>query len=511
MRLVRAILVVSVAAWISGCARGLPASFQNNVAAASGGSPASSSQPGTGTTPTPSPAPPPAPTPSPTPTPTPTPVPTPTPAPTLSFSAQPQAVRAGGSVTLTWSSTNADSVSIDNGIGGVAKSGSMQVEVDSSTTFTATATGAGGSVQQQASVTVLPKPDITVTVCPETHPSCSGGASTQIRAGSSAVISWNAQNADSVNIDQVPGQQFGAQGSYTTPALNDAAVYKLTATGNGGAVSVTATVDVVPMVPIHKHVAFLVEENYSYSQVIGNAKMPYLNQLAQEGAVAVEYYANTHGSLRDYFELTAGQFLVAGGDYDGFISADNIAAHVSNAGKTWRSYAEALPNAGYTGYNVYPYEKDHNPFAYFTDITNDSSEAANLVPLSRLATDLAQGSLPNLIYIAPDAQHDAHDCPTSAKCTDQDKLAAADQWLKSNIDPLLQSSAFKSDGVLLLTFDEGANGDNQGGGGHVVMIAIGPKVKPGFHSHNFYQHQNALKTMCEALDLESCPGDAADA
>ena len=399
---------------------------------------------------------------------------------------------------------------IDNGIGSVPTSGSLQVTVNSSSIFTATATGQRGSVQQQAAVTVIPLPAIAVTVCPSSAQSCDGGTSATIRSGSTAVLSWQASNATSVKIDQVSDQQFETQDSYTTPDLSQTTTYTVTVIGAGGTASVQATVNVTSTVPEHKYVALLVEENHSYSQVIGNSAMPYLNELAQKGAVATEYYANTHGSLRDYFELTAGQFLVSGGDYDGSVTADNLATHLIAVGKTWKSYAEALPSAGYTGYNVYPYEKDHNPFAYFTDIANDSTQAANLVPFSQLSTDLQNDSLPRFIYIAPDAQHDAHDCPSSASCSDQDKLAA-DHWLKANLQPLLQNDDFKNNGLLLITFDEGNTGDNQNGGGHVILVAVGPKVRPGYRSDQFYQHQNTLRTICEALDVKRCPGDAKDA
>lgn len=495
MRLVSFLLTVSLALSIAGCARGL----RDSLDATSNGTGQNPSNPQ------------PTPTPTPMPTPTPTPTPQPAPAPTLTFAAQPASVAQGGTVTLTWSSTNATSVTIDNGIGAVATSGSMQITIKSSTTFTATATGQSGSVQQQATVTVLPQPAIDASVCPTADQPCNGGTSTLIRSGGTAVISWQTTNANSVKIDQMTDQQFGPEGTYTTPALTQTTAYNLTATGDGGTASAQVTVNVTAMVPEHKHVALIVEENHSYSQVIGNSGMPFLNQLAQQGALATGYYANIHGSLRDYFELTAGQFLVSSGDYNGYITADNIAAHLIDKGKTWKSYAEALPYAGYTGYNVYPYEKDHNPFAYFTDLAYDPSQAANIVPFSQLAADMQQDNLPNLIYIAPDAQHDAHDCPTKASCTDQDKLAAADQWLKTNVEPLLENDDFKNNGLLLITFDESVTGDNENGGGHVILIAVGPKVRSGYRSQKFYQHQNAVRSMCEALDVQQCPGDAGNA
>lgn len=65
--------------------------------------------------------------------------------------------------------------------------------------------------------------------------------------------------------------------------------------------------------------------------------------------------------------------------------------------------------------------------------------------------------------------------------------------------------------MLLITFDESIDSDTEGGGGHVILVAIGPKVRAGYRSKKFYQHQNTPRTMCEALDVRRCPGDAENA
>src|SRR6266704_3219565 len=56
-----------------------------------------------------------------------------------------------------------------------------------------------------------------------------------------------------------------------------------------------------------QHVFIVVEENHSYSSVIGSSEMPYLNRLATTYAYAKGYYANTHPSIGNYFILTAGE------------------------------------------------------------------------------------------------------------------------------------------------------------------------------------------------------------
>ena len=50
-------------------------------------------------------------------------------------------------------------------------------------------------------------------------------------------------------------------------------------------------------VPNSSHVFILMEENHSYSSVIGNSSMPYFNSLAKKYGLATQYYANTHPSI----------------------------------------------------------------------------------------------------------------------------------------------------------------------------------------------------------------------
>src|SRR6476661_68529 len=47
-------------------------------------------------------------------------------------------------------------------------------------------------------------------------------------------------------------------------------------------------------IPNSNHVVVVLEENQSYPAVIGSASMPYLNSLAQQNALATQYYANVH-------------------------------------------------------------------------------------------------------------------------------------------------------------------------------------------------------------------------
>ena len=253
-------------------------------------------------------------------------------------------------------------------------------------------------------------------------------------------------------------------------------------------------------IPASSHVFLIIEENHSYSNVLGNSSMPYFNGLVKRYGLATQYYANTHPSIGNYFMLTTGQVISNDDSLCKTLTQDNLVRHLLTAGKTWKAYAESLPASGYTGCGVYPYAKKHDPFAYFSDVAN-SSERFNLVPFTKFASDLANQTLPNFSFILPNLLHDAHD----------GSLAAADSWLKTHIAPLINSATFQKDGILIIVFDESLDGDKQHGGGHVPAVVIGPKVKPAYKSVALYQHQNTLKTVMKALGLTSFPGAAGSA
>src|SRR5579872_7185635 len=206
-------------------------------------------------------------------------------------------------------------------------------------------------------------------------------------------------------------------------------------------------------------VFLVLEENHSYSDVIGNSAMPYLNGVAKQYGLATQYFADAHPSLPNYFMLTAGQPETFSNSFTGTVSDDNVVRELVKANKTWRSYAESLPSVGYTGGDAYPYFKHHDPFVYFSDVIG-SSQAGNIVPFSQFSADLAGNSLPDFSFIIPNVLDDAHD----------GTLAAADQWLSSNIDLLIKSSVFQSGAVLIVVFDESENSDLAHGGGQVPFI-----------------------------------------
>ncbi len=260
-----------------------------------------------------------------------------------------------------------------------------------------------------------------------------------------------------------------------------------TPTGGGGSV------------PPLGHVVVVVEENTDYSNVIGSSSMPYLNGLAQQYALATKYYADTHPSIGNYFMMTVGKIISNDDSYSGIVSDDNLIRRLNAGHKSWKSYAEDLPSVGYTGGDVGSYARKHNVIALLSDVVNDSAQRQNLVPFTQFATDLAAGNLPAYSFVAPNLCNDAHDCG----------LSTADQWLQTNIDPLVKSATFQSDGLLVIVFDE-AGSDNTDGGGHVACVIVSPKAKRGYQSVGVYQHQSLLRLTADALGVTP-PNEAASA
>jgi acid phosphatase len=239
--------------------------------------------------------------------------------------------------------------------------------------------------------------------------------------------------------------------------------------------------------------------------------MPYWNSLAAQYAVATNYFANDHGSIGEYFMITTGQIITSDNSFKGTVDADNLVREFKLAGKTWRAYAQSIPSVGYLGPNAHPYVKHHNPFAYFSDVKADPSEAQNIRPLTDLASDIAAGTTSNFSFIIPDNQHNAHDCPNAAKCSLSEKLAAADEWLKTTLSPLLASAEFQQRGLLIVTFDEGGLKDLEHGGGHIPVLLVGSTVIPGYRSTTLFQHESLCRLIFEMADTATLPGAAASA
>src|SRR5438876_9278948 len=223
--------------------------------------------------------------------------------------------------------------------------------------------------------------------------------------------------------------------TYTTPATTSAdngaqfVVVVSNVARNVTSNAATLTVNAAGTMPQFGHVFIAEGENATFSGSYNRSSMPYLTSLANQYGVSLHYWADTHPSIGNDLNLASG-VIPTNNDSDTPsslpLAIDNIAHEVEQAGKTWKDYAESDPNiSGCGGLKSGAYFVRHDPLKYFTNINT-----ANFVCFSQFATDLANNTLPNFSWLAPNGCDDAHDC----------SVGTFDTWLKTEIGPLLARS-----------------------------------------------------------------------
>jgi len=300
----------------------------------------------------------------------------------------------------------------------------------------------------------------------------------------------------------------GVQLNFRAAALGLAALGLL-----GGA----ATAAEPPGAALHRvgHVFLIVLENKGFEQTFGpGSQAPYLARaLTRQGVLLSHYYATGHDSLDNYLAMVSGQaatpqtrddcelyadFALTGMTADGqaigrgcvypagvMTLADQLAA----GGLAWRAYLEDMGNdparepatCGHPPLNARDptqvaeapssavpngdqYAVRHNPFVYFHSIIDSPDCATHVVGLGQLAADLATEAMtPNFALITPNLCNDGHDAP----CVDGQPggLVSVDRFLQTWVPAILASAAYRKDGLLIITFDEGEGADAKDAGG----------------------------------------------
>ena len=256
------------------------------------------------------------------------------------------------------------------------------------------------------------------------------------------------------------------------------------------------------------HVMLIVEENRSESDVIGSSDAPYINSLAATNGLALAAYGQSHPSLPNYLELLSGSTQGVTDDgtqysFAGPTLVDQLAQH----GTTWRAYMESMPSVCYTGVSSGEYAKKHDPFMYFQSITQNQSQCRNVAPFGSLHADLISTHAPDFIWVTPNLCDDGHDCST----------ATADSWLATNLAPVLSSSWFRQDGVVIITWDEGSDTSGCCGGadgGHIATIVVAANQQERTTSTATVDHAGTLRTIEQLYGVplladaaRTCSGD----
>jgi phosphatidylinositol-3-phosphatase len=257
--------------------------------------------------------------------------------------------------------------------------------------------------------------------------------------------------------------------------LSTVAALAITGTAVAAAQTHSSVVKPAATIPTPDHVVVVMEENHSYSDIIGNtSNAPYMNSLASQGALMTGSYGVTHPSEPNYMALFAGSTYGLTADTCPVTETTtaNLGSEVLAAGHTFVGYAEGLPSSGSTTCTSGKYARKHAPWINFSKIP-----AADSQPLTSFPTNYA--SLPTLSFVVPNLNDDMHD----------GTIAAADSWLNSHMSAYA-TWAKTHNSLLIVTWDE----DDYTESNQVPTIVVGQSVVVG-HYDETINHYNLLATL----------------
>ena len=315
------------------------------------------------------------------------------------------------------------------------------------------------------------------------------------------------------------------------------------------------------MPPIH-HVFVIVLENKGIDTTFNpHSAAPYLaDTLRKAGAFLSQYHGIGHYSLPNYLAMIGGvaptpktqidcpgfdDFVQTGTAPDGQLIGDGcvypasvttVANQLAARGFSWAGFMEdmgkdATREAATCGHPPIggpdrtegatatdQYATKHNPFMYFHAIIDSASCGARVVPLTRLEDALASADrTPNFSFIVPNLCHDGHDRP----CVNGEPggLESANAFLEHWIPIIMNSPAYRRDGLIVITFDEalsidatsccrqtsGPNvakaGVNGPGGGRTGAVLLSRFIKRGTVSTVPYNHYSLLRSIEDLFGL----------
>lgn len=280
---------------------------------------------------------------------------------------------------------------------------------------------------------------------------------------------------------------------------------------------------VAPTLPPIRHVFLITLENKNFSDTFGpRSEAPYLARaLRAQGALLTQYYGTGHNSLDNYIAMMGGQASTTETSNDCNIYADfhqtgtapdaqvvgqgcvypasvkTFANQLMAASMTWKGYMEDMGNdpareastCGHPPLNALDltqeaeapsaavpkgdmYATRHDPFMYFHAVIDLAACKENVVNLRQLRTDLRSlATTPNFSFITPNLCDDGHDSP----CANGQPggLKSVNAFLEKWIPAIMNSASYKKDGLIIITFDEGGNGEIQKNKSGVVVTVYG--------------------------------------
>jgi hypothetical protein len=290
-------------------------------------------------------------------------------------------------------------------------------------------------------------------------------------------------------------------------------------------------------VPALGHVFLIIGENTGLDQ-INKTDMPYLiGTVKPASAWLTNYSGVTHFSEANYIAMTSGQFTSCEQN-DGIPATchqnvPNLFAQLDSASVSWKVWAESMPSGCYLSSagadaTLNPYAPKHNPAIFYDNIegqngiwsaTSQSAEClAGDTPAGTTGPDnmdtfnaaAEAGTVPRFNEIIPNLCEDGHD---SCKEPPGNRIQQYDDFLQREVPLIEASPAFRTDGVLIITFDEGTltninQADRFGSGGRTGFAVVSPLAVPGTYTQTA-DHYSLLRTLEDGFRVSPYLGNAA--
>lgn len=232
-------------------------------------------------------------------------------------------------------------------------------------------------------------------------------------------------------------------------------------------------------VPRPSHVVVVMEENHAYSDIIGNSAAPYINSLAQQGALFTNSAAVTHPSEPNYLALFSGSTQgITDDSCPNTFNTGNLGQQLLAANDSFAGYSQDLPSTGFTGCGSGGYARKHSPWVNFPNVPASANRPFTDFPR-------AYATLPTVSFVIPNLANDMHD----------GTIGQADSWLRTNLDSYA-TWARANNSLLVVTFDE----DDTSHDNHIATIFVGAHVKPGSYPEKI-DHYAVLRTIEAAYGL----------
>lgn len=244
-----------------------------------------------------------------------------------------------------------------------------------------------------------------------------------------------------------------------------------------------------PALPKFDHIVIVVMENKNFNAIIGRRdEAPYINKLADGGAVFSNSFAVAHPSQPNYLALFSGSTQGVTSDHcpESFTKVPNLGAELISARLSFAGYSESMPSAGYTkcGSEVsLGYTRAHNPWVDFSNVP-----AASNKTFAKFPSDYSR--LPTVSFVIPNLCHDMHYCSRDS----------GDNWVRHHLGSYA-SWALTHNSLLIITWDEdgtvlGHGGDNN----RIPTIFYGAHVRHGTYSERT-GHYGVLRTIEDMYKL----------